>query len=90
MPAPSSMTRLKRTIPSGTRPSTGTAFTGLEDSRISAAYSADGRSWTRYDRPFTIGQMSDRQLGDVIILTADKQTGMYYLDTRAGPCRNHR
>ena len=59
------------------------AFTGLEDSRISAAHSADGRKWTRYDRPFTIGQMADRQLGDVIILTADEHTGMYYLDTRA-------
>ena len=59
------------------------AFTGLEDSRISAAHSADGRKWT-YDRAFRIGQMSDRQLGDVIILTADE----HVLSVAPGPCRN--
>ena len=59
------------------------AYKGLEDSRISAAYSADGRAWTRYGGPFKIGQMADRQLGDVIMLTADEATGMYHLDTRA-------
>ena len=59
------------------------SFTGLEDSSIRGAYSADGRKWSKYDTPFKVGQMTDRQLGDVIMLTADQTSGMYHLDTRA-------
>jgi hypothetical protein len=56
---------------------------GLEDSRIVVARSPDGRRWTPYSELLAIGQMKERQLGDVICLTADPDTGEYYLDTRA-------
>jgi len=56
---------------------------GLEDSRIASAYSPDGRRWTPYTQELRIGQVGERQLGDVIILTADPATGEYYLDTRS-------
>ena len=52
-------------------------------SRIATAHSPDGRVWTPYDTPLRIGFISQRQLGDVIILSADTVTGEYHLDTRA-------
>ena len=55
---------------------------GLDDSRIGVAYSPDGRTWTPYDEPLRIGQTTERQLGDVISMTADPATGCYHLDTR--------
>ena len=57
--------------------------TGLEDSRIASAHSPDGRRWTEYDEPFRIAQVAERQMGDVIVLTADTVTGEYLLDTRS-------
>jgi hypothetical protein len=56
---------------------------GLHDSRIVVARSPDGRRWTPYPDRLLIGQMADRQLGDVMCLTADVATGEYYLDARA-------
>ncbi len=52
-------------------------------SRIATAHSPDGRVWTPYDTPLRIGEITQRQLGDVIILSADTVTGEYHLDTRA-------
>ena len=60
-----------------------TSKLGLSDSGIASAFSADGRQWTPYDEPLLIGQITERQLGDVIILSADTVTGEYYLDTRS-------
>lgn len=60
-----------------------TSREGLGDARIAAAYSPDGRRWTEYDQPLRIGQIAERPLGDVIILSADAATGEYYLDTRS-------
>ena len=56
---------------------------GLEDTDISSAYSQDGKTWTVSDKPVKIGQLYERQLGDVIILSVNETTGEYYLDTRA-------
>jgi len=55
---------------------------GGAGARIAAAYSPDGRVWTPYDQPVVIGEISELPLGDVIILTADRATGEYHLDTR--------
>ena len=55
---------------------------GLHDSRIAVAYSPDGRSWTVEKELLSISQMTERQLGDVIFLSSDKTTSLYYLDTR--------
>ena len=60
-----------------------TSKIGLSDARIAAAFSSDGRRWTPYDEPLRIGQVTERQLGDVIILSADTVTEEYYLDTRS-------
>lgn len=60
-----------------------TSKRGVSDARIATAFSADGRQWTPYDEPLRIGQITQRQLGDVIILSADNVTGEYYLDTRS-------
>ena len=60
-----------------------TSKLGLSDARIATAFSADGRRWTPYDEPLRIGQVAERQLGDVIILSADTVAGEYYLDTRS-------
>ena len=51
--------------------------------RIATAHSPDGRVWTPYDEPFRIREITERQQGDVIILSADTVSGEYYLDTRA-------
>jgi len=54
---------------------------------VAAGYSADGRVWTPYDEPVAVGEMSEKPLGDVIILSAEPATGEYYLDTRTkGMC----
>ena len=55
---------------------------GLDDTDISSAYSPDGRTWTISDKPVKIGQLYERQLGDVIILSVNETTGEYHLDTR--------
>ena len=55
---------------------------GLADSRIAVAFSRDGRRWAPCEERIRVGQISDRLLGDVIILTADATTGEYNLDTR--------
>ena len=55
---------------------------GLHDSRIVVAYSPDGRRWTPDKELLSIGQMRERQLGDVIFMSSDETTGLYYLDTR--------
>ncbi len=60
-----------------------TSKKGLGDSRISIAHSSDGRRWIPYDQPLRIGQIAERQLGDVIILSADTSTAQYHLDTRS-------
>ena len=56
---------------------------GLDDSRIAVASSPDGRNWTPEEELLSIGQMRERQLGDVIFLSSDESTGLYYLDARA-------
>lgn len=58
------------------------SFESLHDSRIGVAYSPDGRTWTPYEEPLRIAQITQRQLGDVIFLSADPVTGNYHLDTR--------
>ena len=50
-------------------------------SRIATAHSPDGRAWTPYDKPFRVGEITER--GDVVILSADTVSGEYFLDTRA-------
>ena len=57
--------------------------TGVEDARIGSAHSADGRVWRPYEQPLRIGQVGERLLGDVMILSADAVTGEYLLDTRS-------
>ena len=57
--------------------------TGLHDAEIASARSPDGRRWTPHDQPVSIGQITQRTLGDVIILSADEVTGQYFLDTRS-------
>ena len=59
-----------------------TEKTNIDDARIAAAYSADGRRWTPYEPPMIIGGFTERQLGDVIKLTRDPVGGDYFLDTR--------
>ena len=56
---------------------------GLEDTDISSAYSPDGKTWTVSEKPIKIGQLYERQLGDVIILSVNETTREYHLDTRA-------
>ena len=51
--------------------------------RIAAAHSPDGREWTPYSRPVRIGDITGRQVGDVMMLSADPVSGEYHLDTRA-------
>ncbi|MCK5118468.1 MAG: hypothetical protein KAQ78_02735 [Candidatus Latescibacteria bacterium] len=55
--------------------------------QIRAAYSADGRYWTRYEEPVRFGPWEDKEiLNDVIVLSADEVIGQYVLDTRGGSC----
>ena len=54
----------------------------IEFGQLTAASSANGRAWTKYDQPVIIGGQRGHMTGDVIILTADPQSGLYWLDTR--------
>ena len=55
---------------------------GIAWGRLTAAYSADGRVWTQEDRPVVVGEVSGHVTGDVIVFTADAESGLYWLDTR--------
>jgi len=50
--------------------------------RLVAGHSPDGRVWTVFDEPVTVGESAGHMTGDVIILTADPVSGEYWLDTR--------
>ena len=57
-------------------------YEGVADATNRIADSPDGRRWTVRPNPILVGDISQRTLGDVIVLPADVTTGEYHLDTR--------